>query len=641
MGAIYGVLNFDGRPVNSRKFNCITKSLGIHGPDGNSSWKEGQVSLGFQNRINTPEAHFESLPSRLHDLVITSKARIDNRNELLRQFGVPVSEWNTTTDSWLILHSFLKWGEDCCTHLLGDYCFAIWDIKQQSLFLGRDHFGTHQVFFYRGPSHFVFSSSLEGVLAWPDLPIELDQLALAASMTLVPFTDYSQTPYKNVHLLQPAHRMTVKNGRLEQRKYWSLKDIPDIRFSSDDEYIEGFQETFAKAVACRLRSSKPVGVMMSGGIDSSSVAVEAASQLARNGQELESFTSVPCPEASTIVTPREFGDEGALASTIAQKAGNIRSNLVTARNKSPLTAIDQAVSALRHPQFSASNSNWLLSICEEIRAKNLGSVLVGQYGNATISWVGNRSNYLRNLLSQRQWSTYLHEIQAFRNQLQLSLPGSMRSLVIAPMVPHQWFSRLYDMRVGPEPWKRYSPINPGFAKRLGLRQIASEKGVFDKNPHNPDYRKHFIHGGQFSMIAIGASLAAPFGLGWRDPTADKRVLEFCFGIPESQYVRNGESRRLIRRAMKGRLPPEVLLNPKKGLQSADGVWRVRESAAEISDALEKVVASDLAQEYLDVPRIRRAFEQALVSETLATRVETQSILLRGLAVARFLQGFED
>ncbi len=181
MSAIFGVFNLDGKPVSPDTLQAMQQAMAYWGPDGDGLLCEGGVGLGHLLLHNTPESLYESLPSKHQDtgLLITASARLDNREELCRALAVPHPVRPTLPDSTLILKAYEKWGDECPDRLLGDWAFAIWDPRQQRLFLARDHHGNTGLYYYANARCFAFASSLKGLLALPDVPHRPNALRIA------------------------------------------------------------------------------------------------------------------------------------------------------------------------------------------------------------------------------------------------------------------------------------------------------------------------------------------------------------------------------------------------------------------------------------------------------------------------------
>ncbi len=159
-----------------------------------------------------------------------------------------------------ILDAYLKWGPEAVHHLLGDWAFALWDKVEQRLFIARDHYCLTGIYYTHHHNFFAFSSGFKGLLALPQLPRDLIDKAIAQLLTVWP-SHGSHTMFKKIRRLSPpAHAMTIDSQGLKIYQYWALEDTPDIRFSTDSEYVDAFNDLFQKAVQCRIRSNSPVGL---------------------------------------------------------------------------------------------------------------------------------------------------------------------------------------------------------------------------------------------------------------------------------------------------------------------------------------------------------------------------------------------
>src|ERR1035437_6844738 len=234
------------------------------------------------------------------NLLLTAGARIDNREELFRIFDISLGQRLTMPDSMLILKAYEKWGEACADHLVGDWAFAIWDRRLQKLFVARDHHGITAMYFYKGSDFFVFSSSLKGILCLPNVPKKVNEFKIA--QLLVNWNEGGpETCYQDIMRLPPAHTLTVQEGKLTTNRYWYLENTPEVRLKNDQEYIDMFRDLYTEAVRCRLRSHRPVGATLSSGLDSGSVCILAAKELAKEGKRLQPFTSVPLYDITGLV----------------------------------------------------------------------------------------------------------------------------------------------------------------------------------------------------------------------------------------------------------------------------------------------------------------------------------------------------
>jgi asparagine synthase (glutamine-hydrolysing) len=202
----------------------------------------------------------------VNDLTITANARIDAREDL------------NLSDAELILSAYKKWGDDCVNHLIGDFAFAIWDESKQRFFCARDHFGVKPFYFTHIDNEFAFSSSLNALRLNPKVSNTLNEIAVGDYLLFGVNQDLSTTIFKDIQRLPPGHTLTVANGSITTRRYWTPEPSSEVRFPDPESYVERFKELFARAVSDRLRTDR-VAISMSGGLDSTSLAAVARDQI--------------------------------------------------------------------------------------------------------------------------------------------------------------------------------------------------------------------------------------------------------------------------------------------------------------------------------------------------------------------------
>ncbi|HET9712015.1 MAG TPA: asparagine synthase-related protein, partial [Pyrinomonadaceae bacterium] len=201
-------------------------------------------------------------------LSITADARIDGREELIAK--LPRAP-ETQNDSELILLAYETWGEDCLKHLIGDFAFAIWDSRSRRFFCARDHFGVKPFFFTHVANTFKFSTNLNSLRTGSDA---LNETAIGDYLLFGLNQDLSTTTFREIQRLPPAHSLTLHNGSLSIRRYWTPDTSKEVRYRDSDSYVERFNELLQRAVRDRLRARR-VAVSMSGGLDSTSLAAVA------------------------------------------------------------------------------------------------------------------------------------------------------------------------------------------------------------------------------------------------------------------------------------------------------------------------------------------------------------------------------
>ena len=631
MSGIYGIFHFDGAPANPSFLANMRKAIAYYGPDGSGETCIGPAGLGYLLLQTTPQDRFERQPLTTDGLTLVAAGRLDNREDLYGDCCISLSEQATTPDSLLILRAYQRWGEDCPAHLLGDWQFAIWDSRRRTLFIARDHCGNTGLFYYRNTRYLVFASNLKTLLALPQVPRRPHLLRVAQILTAWP-GDGIQTAYEGLLRLPSAHTLRVTETIAETRRYWYPERLPPLKPASDDDCVEEFLRIYRQAVRCRLRTHHPIGITLSGGLDSGSVAALAAPMMAQYGKRLTAFTSVPLFDGQTGAGNKRTGDEWSHAHATARQAGNIEHLLLTARDISLVEGIQRFLELYQEPGNAASNFYWIIAILAEAERRGMGVLLTGQNGNATVSWGGTGSGF--DLLLRGDWRAACDLLLAEAGFWQ-----SFKRQFLKPLLrPAIRLFRYYKNGMQP-PWHDYAAIHPHFTQRLQLADRMREAG------HDATFTKpSAVQLSKFRSCTTGGgdiwyALGVGYNLDVRDPTQDARLVEFCLRLPSNQFRRRGENRWLIRRAMAGRMPHEVLYNRLKGLQAADLGYRVVEQHEEIGAVLDRLEQSSQVRECLDLPRMRSVLAELKRKIDVVTTMQCVTILLRGLSVGLFLERF--
>ena len=339
--------------------------------------------------------------------------------------------------------------------------------------------------------------------------------------------------------------LRVTPDSLECRRYWHPTDARPTRYKRDEEYAEALLEIFDCATEARLRSTKAVGSFLSAGLDSSSVTASAARILGAKGKSLTAFTAVPRPEFNNLNHPWLIASEGAAASEVARMYPNIEHVLVDTAGRDLLGTMRAWTDAMSEPVFNPVNYIWLTAILDRARERGIGVMLEGVGGNITTSWESEAifGYFFRRLrwskLAKTTLSLREHGYVSFRSALRYSLAGLLPDWGRRKLIADNNLRNIY------------SPlINPELARAYGLAGRIFESRFFNSADPVAEHSRSF----GFADFGVGnAATEAVTGVEVRDPTADKRVYDFCFSIPPEQYVAGGHSRSLVRRAMKGRL----------------------------------------------------------------------------------------
>lgn len=187
----------------------------------------------------------------------------------------------------LILDAYEKWGDDCVKHLFGDFAFAIWDERNQRYFCARDHFGVKPFYFTHIDNEFAFSTSLNELRLNPRVSNELNEIAVGDYLLFGVNQNLSTTIFKDIQRLPPGHTLTVANGSITTRRYWTAEPSTELRFRDQNSYVERFSELLSLAVKDRVTTDR-IAISMSGGLDSTSLAAIARD----HGKDVHAFAVV-------------------------------------------------------------------------------------------------------------------------------------------------------------------------------------------------------------------------------------------------------------------------------------------------------------------------------------------------------------
>lgn len=627
MSGIFGLIHLDGSPVHEEELTAMRSAMQEWGPDGGGLWLTDAAGLGSLVLYSTPEAENERLPLESErGFVLTAQARLDNRAELCDELGISTSEGPKLADGHLILRAYEKWGEHAPDHLIGDWAFAAWHPQEKSLFLARDHFGSTSLYYYRDDRRFAFASSRKALFALR-IPRRLNEFFLACVLVSWPAHHGAQTIELDLHRLPPAHALSLREGRVQTHLYWRLEDTPELHLRDRDEYVERSLALYDRAVRDRLRSGRQVATTLSGGMDSGSATLLAARALRRQNRRLKAYTSVPLHDVGETVDGDRFGDELPLAQSTASFAGNVDLVQIRADKLTPLKAMRRALAIHDEPGHAAGNEYWIMDLLATAQQDGVGVLLTGQGGNATISWTGiDQARVLSQVLRTGRWKKFLQ-------------------LLVYPRLPMPWIRGLRGvLRHGGLDWSGTS-IHPDFARRIDLASRYIHGSGLTSNPEDwhsaLQQRYAIIKPGESFLGCIWAENGAAHGMEVRDPTFDKRVMEFTLSIPDREFAGpDGYDRWIIRAAMKGIMPDDVRLNRRRGRQAADLGQRLLDSAAEVDLALDQLDGSGPAREYLALARMREVWRSLQHGINPCNTHEAVTILTRGIMAGLYLAGLE-
>ncbi|ADZ09096.1 asparagine synthase [Methanobacterium lacus] len=542
MSAITGIFNRNGKNIKLSQFQKMNSKLSHRGRGNSKNWIEGNMALGHQMLWTTKESLIEELPFHDEDLklIITSDARIDNREELSNILNIENS--TEVSDSYYILKSYEKWGENCPKHLLGDFSFAIWDDSQQKLFCARDHMGIKPFYYFLSNDVFIFGTEIKAIIDNDYVPYELNEYKLA--LFLMKDTENNKlTFYKDIFELPGGHSIVLNKSEFDISCYWQLDPNLEIIMDSEEDYVKKFLELFEESVKCRLRSCFPVGSELSGGLDSSSI-VSVAKNIRGANDCFQPFCTF-----SQIFEETLECDEKNYINTLIDDT--IEPFFINVDNISPLNDIDTILWYQDQP-FYTPHITKQIQLYKHVQDRGVHVLLSGQGGDQVLS-LGN--NYFKELAVTNQWKMLINEINDFSKMINTNRFTVFKEKVIYLLLPYKLkkFIKIF-LGINDE-----SIINLEFAQSLGFDLKNYYNHLNDVNKLNTKeiHYKKITSSVNETVFGTIDRRVANFGIEVRFPFYDKRLVEFCYAIPNEMKFKNGWNRYILREAMKNIMPDEI------------------------------------------------------------------------------------
>lgn len=589
MSGIVGIVNFDGAPVDRDLVTRMTESMAFRGRDALQILVERNVGFGHTLFRTTWEAEDEKQPLTLDGKIwLIADARIDGRAELTQKLGVSVSIHN---DAELILLAYHAWKEQCVDHLIGDFAFAIWDANERRLFCARDHFGVKPFYYARTSNDdVVFSNTLNTLRLHPLVSDELHEPAIADYLLFGLNQNLASTTFRDINRLPAGHTLSITRNSLTIRRYWEL--TADAANGSNNNCVERFEHLLTNATNDRLRTSR-IGISMSGGLDSTSLAA-IAQDLLRDDRR----SSIG---ACTNVYDSLFPDEERHYSELAANALGI-----------PLTQL----AGDRYSLFESDAANdlkqpepFLLSPL----AGQFNSLLrqLAQHGRVALT------GYDGDAFMTERPSSYFHDCVKRLKLKELVSSMTWYVQTYRSLPPVGFRSSLKRIFRKEEPATVPDWIDNAFAARVDLRERWRE---WNSETRLDDQ----THPG--ALRALDSKVWAPLFEGYdpgstrlplelRHPFIDVRLLRNVFSLPAIPWCVN---KHILRCAMNKRLPAAILNRPKTPLASDPTLHLARPASVRCLDRFE--VNPQLAR-FVDLNRHRAlADDQTAAGHWAALRV---------------------
>lgn len=576
MCGIAGICRLDGETLSPEagiRVKAMTDCLTHRGPDGEGLWQAGPVCLGHR-RLSIIDLTGGAQPMHSADgrLSVTFNGEIYNFAELRDELAAGGARFQTNSDTEVILEGYRRWGADCLTRFDGMFAFALWDAERRRLFCARDRFGKKPFFYTVQHGCLYFASELTALARVPELTLTLDPQAVMRYLAYE-YVPTPQTVYGEVRSLPPAHLLLSGQSDVRLERYWDMP-VPDEADPRDEgELCRELNHLLSRAVRRRMVSDVPLGVFLSGGIDSSIVAGLMARQSAT---PIKTF-SIGFTEASY--------DESRYARIAARAFGTDHHERILSAEECA-DELPGIVSRMDVPMADASVApTWLLSgVTRE---------------HVTVALGGDGADEL--------WAGYEHYVGFKVAEWYNALPAFVRRVIIEPLARHLPASAGYInprlavatfLRGAHAPaWQRVQTMLTAFTPEMQReildtpwleahgdflrsdRLFAPTREQYEhwlpESAAAPLARAFHVYVRQFMLDDILVKVdrcSMLHSLEVRAPFLDRDVAEFAARLPVRHKLHGFKRKYLLKKAFADLLPPEILHRNKRGFQIPVAAW---------------------------------------------------------------------
>ena len=560
MCGIVGIVNFNNFIADPDAVRDAANTLYKRGPDDSGVWTESNVGFGHRRLaiLDLTSAGHQPMVSRDQRYVIVFNGEIYNFLELRQQLGSSDNDWQSHSDTEVIIAAYARWGEQCVTRFHGMFAFAIWDRQAMVLFAARDRMGVKPFYYHHSHDCFAFASRPRAIFSLkPNLSAEIDEQALRFYLE----SGYVPAPF-SIHQtlckLPPAHYLLIANGELNIKRYWDFRHIvPEQSWATrrEDDLLDELDEIVTRGVRSRMISEVPLGAFLSGGIDSSLV---AAIMMKHSSQPTKTFT---------IGFEDKNYDESNHALAVAKKLGT-EHYCDYLKVDDLIKLMPTFISEYDEPFFDSSAFP-TMSVSQLAR-QHVTVSLSGDGGDELFGGY----HYYQIAKALNPFFKMPYAFRKFVSVLVRTIPKHQFKLLSGalcqPSAIHAFaFTRSiakdFNGILLPEVFDRTRSMSELFlstAESFPCSLHASEQGMrLDAFHTLPD---------DYLQKVDVASMA--FSLESREPLLDHELVEWAMKLPQSWKLRQGESKYLLRKLAYRYVPQKILDRPKQGFRVPIDRW---------------------------------------------------------------------
>ena len=555
-----------GRVVSREVLEAMRDVITHRGPDDEGLFIDRNVGLGHRRLsiVDVASGH-QPMTNEDSSLHITFNGEIYNHTDYRESLEASGHVYATHCDTETILHLYEEHGSACVDYLRGMFAFAIWDQHKRELFIARDRLGVKPLYYvHTGDGSLYFGSEIKTLL---------EARAVRPEINYAVLSDYlanhspsgEETLFRGVKRLLPGHVMTWRDGELTIRRYWDV-DFTKEEARDDKTYIQEWSDLFRESVRLRLMADVPLGMFLSGGIDSSAIAAV-----------MSGMVSEPIKTFSVAFAEREANElEYARLVAAAYKTNH---HEIVVSPEQFFTALPRLVwhedEPLAHPSSVA------LYFVSHLASQHVKVVLTGEGSDEMLAGYGRYRRTIWNLALGQRYKKFTPSVarDTIRKQIERMMPGGrmrqklMRTfLVLSPELESIYFD---NFAVFPAPMQQHMftrqtmdqihSVDP-YVELRRLLERTKDLSLLDGLLYADI--KTYLH----ELLMKQDQMSMATSIESRVPFLDHKLVEFTARMPETMKLRGGTTKYVLRESMKGILPEKILSRSKMGFPVPVGSW---------------------------------------------------------------------
>jgi len=606
----FGRWNFDGKAVDRDYLEKVKPLLAPCGPDDAGSYSKGNVTILYRAFHTTKESHCEKQPHiTTSGTILTWDGRLDNRADLINELRDSLAI--ASTDIVIVAAAYEKWGANCFAKLVGDWALSIWNPIHRSLILAKDPIGTRHLYYSFDSQQVTWSTILDSLVLVAGRTFALCEEYIAGWLSFFPAAHL--TPYVGIHCVPPASSVLIRSGRHIVRKYWDFDPRKRICYRIDGEYEEHFRGVFGEAVRRRLRSDTPILAELSGGMDSSSIVCMADTIVARGAAETPRLDTV-----SYYNDSERNWNERPYFTKVEEKRGRIGCHIDVGKQEQPYFELDSHDFAATPSSSRKPSSESERKYVECLLSQGNRVILSGIGGDEVMGGVPTPTPELQDLLVEGHFKQLAHQLkvwalnkrkpwfyllfEAAREFFPPGLVGIPKHKRPATWVTTDFVNRNRDALHGYETrMKLFGPL-PTFQSNIGTLAALQRQLGCTALPSAPTYEKRY-------------------------PYLDRDLLEFLYAVPREQLVRPGQRRSLMRRALVGITPDELLNRKRKAFISRRRLVAISADWPRYAEMTQHMASGSLG--IVDARNFLEVLQKARRGEVVPTVILMRTIIVEG------------